>query len=554
MKKTTKTLIAIAAFLGFAANLSAKDVTIYVKTAAAPSIESWYGSSDKATMKPTLVKNASTGHDEEFYYYTFKNVTHEKGVGFNLHTTSDNWTDTPVDGYKDDAYFVWDLKTKNIADVTNIVANGSLNKNNMPALYITGNFNSWAANANPMTVEDDLSYTYTLDATAIEDDVDINFVRGASDWFQLSYQTWVCPGYWWKHKDSWGTNTLDNSRTNFKTYKVTLKNIDPSLSWGWTVDFEGLESRGVADAEVTMCFFSGGYNSWGKDPFTKNDDGTYTVDIDASSFSQNTSMYNLVVNDADNKEAWLTYNNMVIDDQENLISGQYFNNLIYKTFRLTATWNGGANPNVGWTLKVEGLDKREATEVVIGETGYATMYYGNLGYNLLVPTGVEAITYNEVSDQTLVQGKTYQAGEVLPEATAVILKGNAGTYQFERCAKTGWASISNLLRGTDTASETTGGDRYYKLSLDEQDTPGTIGFYWGAANGAAFTNTAHKAYLALPAVAAYAKMLRLNDETTGITCHENAYVGADCFNIAGQRVAPTAKGIVIMNGKKFINK
>ena len=76
MKKTTKTLIAIAAFLGFAANLSAKDVTIYVKAAAAPSIESWYGSSDKATMKPTLVKNASTGHDEEFYYYTFKNVTH----------------------------------------------------------------------------------------------------------------------------------------------------------------------------------------------------------------------------------------------------------------------------------------------------------------------------------------------------------------------------------------------------------------------------------------------------------------------------------------------
>ncbi len=34
MKKTTKTLIAIAAFLGFAANLSAKDVTIYVKAAA----------------------------------------------------------------------------------------------------------------------------------------------------------------------------------------------------------------------------------------------------------------------------------------------------------------------------------------------------------------------------------------------------------------------------------------------------------------------------------------------------------------------------------------
>ena len=79
--------------------------------------------------------------------------------------------------------------------------------------------------------------------------------------------------------------------------------------------------------------------------------------------------------------------------------------------------------------------------------------------------------------------------------------------------------------------------------------------------GAAFTNKAHEAYLALPkemfepgnTKSAYL----FNGET--VTAIKNANSSADSavapmFNLAGQRVNKNAKGILIKNGKKFMVK
>ena len=61
--------------------------------------------------------------------------------------------------------------------------------------------------------------------------------------------------------------------------------------------------------------------------------------------------------------------------------------------------------------------------------------------------------------------------------------------------------MHNKLRGTDAEELTTGptADTYlfYGLSLAQNGLPETVGFYWMAPYGAAFTNGAHKAYLAL---------------------------------------------------------
>lgn len=101
------------------------------------------------------------------------------------------------------------------------------------------------------------------------------------------------------------------------------------------------------------------------------------------------------------------------------------------------------------------------------------------------------------------------------------------------------------------------GKVWYKLAwADSSHAPSTLGFYYGAAEGAPFTSTKGKAYLGLTPEQAAKKISfsLVDDETTSIKTIETVNVASAVYNLAGQRVAPNAKGIVIVNGKKFINK
>ena len=86
-----------------------------------------------------------------------------------------------------------------------------------------------------------------------------------------------------------------------------------------------------------------------------------------------------------------------------------------------------------------------------------------------------------------------------------------------------------------------------------------IGYYWGAATGAAFALAANKAYLAVPVAAARSGFnLFGDDDTTGIEAvdinTESANVAREYYNLNGQRVANPSKGLYIVNGKKVIIK
>lgn len=190
-----------------------------------------------------------------------------------------------------------------------------------------------------------------------------------------------------------------------------------------------------------------------------------------------------------------------------------------------------------------------SVNVSVSAAGYATLYYG--GRSLMVPTGVEATTYN-IADDVLTVSKTYGSGTVIPAATAVLLQASEGQYAFDVTAEAGEADANNVLKGTDAAEETTGGTVYYAF----QNGSKGYGFYWMAANGAAFTNGAHKAYIAYtPAGNTPAKDFLGFDEVTGINkviTTDNA--NAPVYNAAGQRVSNTYKGLVIKNGKKYMNK
>lgn len=210
-----------------------------------------------------------------------------------------------------------------------------------------------------------------------------------------------------------------------------------------------------------------------------------------------------------------------------------------------------------WTTAT--FTKQDCVNVNVSSAGYATLYYSEK--SLIVPEGVEAATY-KVVDGKLTQSKTYAAGTVIPASEPVVLKADEGTYLFLETDVAAERDADNMLNGTDVNANTSGGTYYYALQAKAADGTGGPGFYWMNENGAAFTNGAHKAWLALDemfAEAAGAKNCYLFDESEGGTTGihsvdaDNVHSG-QTYNISGQRVDKHYKGIVIVNGNKLIKK
>lgn len=191
--------------------------------------------------------------------------------------------------------------------------------------------------------------------------------------------------------------------------------------------------------------------------------------------------------------------------------------------------------------------------VTIGETGYATLYYSDRA--LTVPAGVKGYTCS-LSDGSFKMEEVFTEGKIIPAGTGVLLNGNPGTYTFNVSSETGTPVADNWLKGSDEKATTEGGERYYMLSLDANSTAGSVGFYWGAANGGAFTNGAHKAYLCVePGVAGAKTCYRFDGQTTaidGTRADKPTTADGAVYNLAGQRVDRSYKGVVIKNGKKYI--
>ena len=178
------------------------------------------------------------------------------------------------------------------------------------------------------------------------------------------------------------------------------------------------------------------------------------------------------------------------------------------------------------------------TETVeISEVGYATLYYGT--ENLIVPEGVVARTY-KVEGAALVETEKYEVGEVVPKTIAVVLEGTEGNYDFIVTPVPGMGPVATNLKGSDVAATTTGGTYYYGLSLNSASEANSVGFYWMAEGGAAFTNGAHKAYLVLNELPAGAPSRILFNENNA----------TDIKSVEGNENAVK----FIENGKLYIQK
>lgn len=185
----------------------------------------------------------------------------------------------------------------------------------------------------------------------------------------------------------------------------------------------------------------------------------------------------------------------------------------------------------------------------------ATLY--NADKALEVPTGVVAYTakIDEVTGE-VIPSVTFNAGDVIPAGEAVILEGAEGNYDFQIVANPSTElDDANVLHGETENGFTSYGAAtmswwYYLLA----DGPKGIAFYWGADNGAAFPCQDGRAYIALPA-GSNAKVLLFGGEATGIKTIDKANVeNGAVYNLNGQRVNPTQRGIYIVNGKKVVLK
>ena len=210
---------------------------------------------------------------------------------------------------------------------------------------------------------------------------------------------------------------------------------------------------------------------------------------------------------------------------------------------VTLTCNGGLN--------VYSITILPATvPVTITEAGYASfastsaLDFTDSGITAYIATanGTDNVTMTEIAK--------------VPANTGVVLKGTEGTVNVPVLTGDADATTGNLLKpGEKTVSP-------------EEATAGTI-YAFGRKGGQVgfvkahegFTITAGKAYLdlsATPAKGADFLSFVFGDEeqgeTDGIKAVSTKVENGVRYNLAGQKVGADYKGIVIVNGKKFVVK
>lgn len=164
--------------------------------------------------------------------------------------------------------------------------------------------------------------------------------------------------------------------------------------------------------------------------------------------------------------------------------------------------------------------------------------------------GAEVFTVN-VEGENIVLNEV--ASKQVPANTGVLVKSTANAVTVTRLESAPAIEGTNLLK--PASEKMTEGFKYYKLAYDNYTEKTGLGFYWGAAEGGAFTVKPGLAYLAVPeAQAANVKGFSFDGTQTGINGVEATTAKGAIYNLNGQRVEKAQRGIYIQNGKKFIVK
>ncbi len=202
-----------------------------------------------------------------------------------------------------------------------------------------------------------------------------------------------------------------------------------------------------------------------------------------------------------------------------------------------------------------------------GNRWYATVSALGEG-NFIVPEGLE-VSWITISDKgKMEKTQSATAGSVISGDGAYFIEAtDKGDYKFvcttADAVTPGVTWLYPAIAGQKVTAPLSSSDNdkytFYKLSLNGDSKPGSIGFYWGAKDGVPFTfNSPNKAYLAVPKTNPSSNNSSINiDSTTGISTIAETGVANDAtYSLSGVRMNSDRlpKGIYIVNGKKMIVK
>ena len=192
------------------------------------------------------------------------------------------------------------------------------------------------------------------------------------------------------------------------------------------------------------------------------------------------------------------------------------------------------------------------------------------GLRAAVITGTETIPAAGADPSfRLIYDWKYPAGSVIPAHTAVIMTGDAGSYEMVETTETGVEPEKNYLYGTSVTqmiTEPQGEYYYFKLAYKSAEDK-VLGFWFGAQGGAPFETQGGKAYLAIPKeeFPLRSNGFKLGDGLTGIDDVRMQQAEAvDVYGVDGRlwrRAADRADalrglpaGVYVVNGERVIVK
>lgn len=208
-----------------------------------------------------------------------------------------------------------------------------------------------------------------------------------------------------------------------------------------------------------------------------------------------------------------------------------------------------ANSGNTWMTNVS-IFRAQSVDITIKEGFTATTYSNE---NALDFSNTEGMTACIITDAN---GTEVEVSSV-PAGTGVYVKGEPGTYKAYILGTSNTDVSENKLVGTgNTATQLKSNETTTYYVFGRQGDPKKEAFYKVKTDKA--TNvSANKAYLKIDVPASEAKdvITAGGGETDGINAVEAAEtLNDDIYNLQGQKVNHTTRGIYIVNGKKIVIK